>query len=319
MSIAARAQSQPVPRSAAARQRERRRLLMGLLFSSPFWIGFIALTAFPMLASLYLSFTSFDAVNPPVFIGIDNYVAMLDDIGYKQALLNTVVYSVASVPLTVALSVLVAVLLNQKVKLVAGWRSIYYLPSITPVVAYGVLWRWMLSTNYGIINAGLGQVGISPIDWLGDARWILVAFVMTSLWTVGTTMVINLAGLQSIPTELYDAAKVDGAGPLKTFTSITLPMLSPVLFYNVVMGIVGAMQSFSFFIVLTAAAGVWVFSNIGQVYMTYLYQIGWRFFQMGYASAMAWVLFAIILILTLIVVRTSKRWVYYEGEWLTGK
>jgi multiple sugar transport system permease protein len=202
---------------------------------------------------------------------------------------------------------------------VAVWRSIYYLPAVTPIVAYGILWKWMLSTDYGVINAMLGEVGVKPIDWLGDSRWILVAFVMTGLWSIGGAMIVNLAGLQGIPTELYDAAKVDGATGFRTLVSITLPLLSPVVFYNVIMGIVGAMQSFSFFFVLTQGWGNTSFSEIGTVYMTYLYRIGWQSFQMGYASAMAWVLFLIILGLTVLVFRTSRRWVYYEGDFLTGR
>jgi multiple sugar transport system permease protein len=304
---------------AGLRRRQRRRLLSGLLFASPFLIGLFVFTALPMLASMYLSFTSYDALQPPVLIGLDNYLQMPQDDVFIKSLINTVIYAALSVPLNVILGLLVAVLLNQKVRAVAAWRSIYYLPAVTPVVAYGILWKWMLSTDYGVVNAVLGGVGVKPIDWLGDSRWILVAFVMTGLWSIGGAMVINLAGLQGIPTELYDAAKVDGATGFRTLVSITLPLLSPVVFYNVIMGIVGAMQSFSFFFVLTQGWGNTSFSEIGTVYMTYLYRIGWQSFQMGYASAMAWVLFLIILGLTVLVFRTSRRWVYYEGDFLTGR
>lgn len=304
--------------AAARKRRERWRQVKGVLFTSPFWLGFLAFSAIPMVASFYLSFTRYDVLTPPIFFGTRNYLKLFDDPSLVNSLKNTVIYSGLSVPLGVFLGLLLAVLLNQNVKGRSVWRSIYYLPSVTPVVAYALLWKWMLSRDYGVINAALGVVGIQPIDWLGDANWIIIAFVMASLWTIGGGMIINLAGLQSIPTELYDAAKVDGAGRLQTFWKITLPMMSPVLFYNVIMGIVGAMQSFSFFFVITQGWGNTSYTDIGAVYMVHLYRMGFMKFQMGYAAAMAWFLFAIILVLTLIVVRTSRRWVYYESEWLTG-
>jgi multiple sugar transport system permease protein len=304
---------------AGFKRRERRRLLSGLLFSSPFWIGFLLFTAIPMAASVYFSFTNYGVLTAPKWVGLKNYIDLPQDKSWIQALLNTVAYAGIAVPLTVALGLLVAILLNQKVKGIAVWRTIYYLPSITPVVAYAVLWKWMLSRDYGVINGILGVLNIKPIDWLSDPYWIIVAFIMTSLWGVGGTMVINLAGLQSIPTDLSDAAKVDGAGPVQVFRHVTWPMMTPVLFYNVIIGIVGAMQSFTFFFTLTQGWGNISYTDVGAVYMVKLYRVAFQLYRMGYGSAMAWVLFAIILALTLIVVRTSRRWVYYEGEWLTGR
>jgi multiple sugar transport system permease protein len=210
----------------------------------------------------------------------------------------------------------VAVLLNQKVKGVAVWRSIYYLPAVTPVVAYALLWRWMLSKDFGLINAILDNFGISAVNWLGHPRWIMVAFVFAGLWTIGSSMIINLAGLQGIPTDLYDAARVDGASFIQRFRSVTLPMMSPVLFYNVVMGIVGAMQSFSFFFVITQGTGNMQYTDIGAVYMVQLYRVAFMKFRMGYASAMAWFMFFIIVGLTLLVMRVSKNLVYYESGML---
>jgi multiple sugar transport system permease protein len=300
-------------------RRERNRQIRGLLFSSPFWLGFILFTAIPMIASIYFSFTNYSILTVPKWAGLKNYIELPQDPVLLKALINTVVYAGLSVPLSVGLGLLVAILLNQKVRGVATWRTIYYLPSITPVVAYAVLWRWMLSREYGIVNAILAWVGIAPIDWLGNEFWIIVAFVMTGLWSIGGTMIINLAGLQSIPTDLMDAAKVDGAGPASVFRHVTLPMMTPVLFYNVIMGIVGAMQSFSFFYTLTQGNGNTSYTEIGAVYMIYLYRVAFQLYRMGYGSAMAWLLFVIIMGLTLLVVRTSRRWVYYEGEWLTGR
>jgi len=304
---------------AGFKRRERRRLLSGLLFSSPFWLGFILLTAIPMAASVYFSLTNYGVLTAPKWIGLKNYLDLPQDTAWTHALLNTVAYAVLAIPLSVGLGLLVAILLNQKVKGIAVWRTIYYLPSITPIVAYAVLWKWMLSRDYGVINSILGVVGIKAIDWLSDPYWIIVAFVMTSLWGVGGTMVINLAGLQSIPTDLHDAARVDGAGPLQVFLNVTWPMMTPVLFYNLIIGIVGAMQSFTFFFTLTQGWGNISYTDVGAVYMVYLYRVAFQLYRMGYGSAMAWVLFAIILVLTLLVVRTSRRWVYYEGEWITGR
>ena len=304
---------------AGYKRRERRRLLSGLLFSSPFWLGFLLFTVVPMAASVYFSFTNYGVLTAPKWVGIKNYLDLPKDPAWLHALANTVAYAVLAIPLSVGLGLLVAILLNQKAKGIAVWRTIYYLPSITPIVAYAVLWKWMLSRDYGVINAIVGLIGIKPIDWLSDPYWIIIAFVMTSLWGVGGTMVINLAGLQSIPTDLSDAARVDGAGPVQVFLNVTWPMMTPVLFYNLIIGIVGAMQSFTFFFTLTQGWGNVSYTDVGSVYMIYLYRVAFQLYRMGYGSAMAWVLFVIILALTLLVVRTSRRWVYYEGEWITGR
>jgi multiple sugar transport system permease protein len=176
----------------------------------------------------------------------------------------------------------------------------------------------MLNQEYGVMNYLLGLLGIPPLNWLSDEKWMLVAYVLAGMWTVGGAMIINLAGLQSIPTELYDAAKVDGANRWRLFWAVTLPMMSPVLFYNIIMGIVGAMQSFAFFYTLTQGWGNVSYTETGTVYMVHLWRVGFQLFRMGYASAMAWVLFFAIMGLTLLVWRLSGRWVYYESEWLTG-
>ena len=302
--------------AAGRKKRARRRTRTGILFTLPFWIGFLAFYAIPMLASVYLSFTHYDVLTAPRWAGLGNYLTLFKDASHNSALLNTVVYAGLSVPINVVLGLLVAVLLNQKVKGVAVWRSIYYLPAVTPVVAYALLWRWMLSKDFGLINAILDNFGISAVNWLGHPRWIMVAFVFAGLWTIGSSMIINLAGLQGIPTDLYDAARVDGASFIQRFRSVTLPMMSPVLFYNVVMGIVGAMQSFSFFFVITQGTGNMQYTDIGAVYMVQLYRVAFMKFRMGYASAMAWFMFFIIVGLTLLVMRVSKNLVYYESGML---
>lgn len=319
MKVSATAVSKQYAPSVGRGRRERMRLIKGLLFSSPFWIGFLALTAIPMLASMYLSLTHYDALTPPRFRGFGNYLDMLQDPSLVRAFRNTLIYAGLSIPLNTLLGLLTAILLNQKIRGLAVWRSIYYLPAVTPTVAYALLWKWMLNKDYGVINAALRVVGIPPINWLGEENWMLMAYVLQGLWTVGGAMIINLAGLQSIPTDLYDAAKVDGAGRFARFRSVTLPMMSPVLFYNVIMGIVGTLQSFAFFFTLTQGWGLYQsYTEIGTVYMVHLYRVAFQRFRMGYASAMAWVLFIIIMGLTLLVWRASGRFVYYESEWLTG-
>ena len=298
------------------KRRARRRQWMGILFTLPFWLGFLAFFAVPMLVSVYLSFTHYDVLTPPRWAGLDNYRDLFKDPSHNIALVNTIFYAGLSVPINVTLGLLVAILLNQKVKGVGFWRSVYYLPAVTPVVAYALLWRWMLSKDFGLINAILGNVGIPPIPWLGHPQWIMVAFIFAGLWTIGGSMIINLAGLQGIPTDLYDAARVDGARFFQRFRHVTLPMMSPVLFYNVVMGIVGAMQSFSFFFVITQGTGNSQYTDIGAVYMVQLYRVAFMKFRMGSASAMAWLLFFIIIGLTLLVIRVSRRTVYYESDML---
>jgi multiple sugar transport system permease protein len=319
MAVSAPSVAKPYDRMVGIRRRERMRQIRGLLFSSPFWLGFLAFTAFPMIASIYLSLTHYSGLDAPVFRGLGNYVDLIDDPALIRAFRNTVIYAVLSIPLNTLLGLLVAILLNQKTKGLSIWRSIYYLPAIVPAVAYALLWKWMLNKEYGVINFILGLVKIPPVNWLGDEKYLLIAYVMAGLWTVGGAMIINLAGLQSIPTELYDAAKVDGAGKFALFRAVTLPMMSPVLFYNIIMGIVGAMQSFSFFFTLTQGWGNVSYSELGTVYMVHLWRVGFQLFRMGYAAAMAWVLFFIVLGLTLLMFRISGRWVYYESEWITGR
>jgi multiple sugar transport system permease protein len=301
------------------RRRERMRLIKGLLFSGPFWLGVLIFTAGPMAASIYFSFSHYSGLQLPVWRGIGNYVDLTQDPALIKALTNTVIYAAVSIPLNTLMGLLVALLLNQKVRGLSVWRAIYYLPAITPAVAYALLWKWMLNQDYGVINYVLGWFHIPKVNWLGNNTAMLGAYVMAGLWTVGGAMIINLAGLQSIPTDLYDAAKVDGAGRVALFRSVTLPMMSPVLFYNIIMGIVGAMQGFAFFYTLTQGWGNVSYSEIGTVYMVHLYRVAFQLFRLGYASAMAWVLFFIIMGLTLLVFRISGRYVYYESEWLTGR
>lgn len=305
--------------ASARRHRLQKRLGSGMLFCSPFIIGFIALNMIPMVLSLYYSFCRYEITSSPRWIGLQQYQRIFKDPAFYLAIRNTLLYAGLSVPLGIILGLMIALLLNQKISRLGIWRSIYYLPAVAPTVAYALLWRWMLSPQFGIINTALGLIGLPVVDWLGDPNWIIIGFVMASVWACGSGMIIYLAGLQSIPSELYEAAMIDGANAIRRFSAVTLPMISPVLFYNLIMGIVGAMQSFTFMWIIVGGDSLHhVYSELGLTYMLLLYRVAFQFFRMGYASAMAWLLFIIIVALTLIVIQTSRRWVYYEGEWLTG-
>ncbi len=295
-------------------RRELMRNLEGWLWISPWLIGMLIFVVGPMVTSFYWAFTSYDIVNPARWVGLKNYVNLIQDPLVMRSLINTFYFAGVSVPLGLFLGLLLALLVNQNVRGISFWRTIYYLPAITATVAYAQLWRFLLMRDYGLINNVLALVGIQGPNWFSP-RWIIPAFIMMSIWGVGGSMIINLAGLQSIPTELYDAAKVDGAAGWRLLRHITLPMMSPVIFYNLVMGIIGAMQSFTAFFIITSDPGNWgVPSEIGMVYMVYLYRNAFFLFRMGYGSALAWVLFVIILVLTLLVFRSASRWVYYAGE-----
>ncbi len=302
-------------RQAQARwRRDLVRNLEGWAWISPWLIGMVVFIVGPMITSFYWAFTSYDIVNPAKWVGLKNYVNLVQDPLVYKSLVNTFYFAGVSVPLGLFLGLLLALLVNQNVRGISFWRTVYYLPAITATVAYAQLWRFLLMRDYGLVNNVLAMFGIQGPNWFSP-RWIIPAFIMMSIWGVGGSMIINLAGLQSIPTELYDAAKVDGASGWRLLRHITLPMMSPVIFYNLVMGIIGAMQSFTTFFIITSDPGNWgVPSEIGMVYMVYLYRNAFFLFRMGYGSALAWVLFVIILGLTLLVFRSASRWVYYAGE-----
>ena len=307
------------PGSAAAtiRSRSRSRLrartreaIHGYIFMSPAILGLLIFLLGPIVVSLYLSFTRYDLLTSAEWIGFENYVTMFKDPLFWQALKVSAIYSVASVPLGLALALVAAVLLDQKLRGIAIFRSIYYLPTVISGVGVAMLWRWMFNSQYGVINVLLGYVGINGPSWITDERWALPALIVASLWGIGGTMLIFLAGLQGIPGELYEAAEIDGAGRLRQFLAITLPMISHVTFFNLVLGIIGALQNFTDAFVMTGGG-----PNNATLYLTlYLYRNAFQYLNMGFASAVAWVLFLIVLALTLAVFRSSPLWVFYENE-----
>jgi multiple sugar transport system permease protein len=273
-------------------------------------LGFILLTAGPMLASIYLSFTSYDLLQSPRWVGLRNFQRLLtDDERVRNSLKVTTIFAGISVPLNLFLGLCLALILNQRIKLLGLWRTVYYLPALVPAAAMGLLWRFLLDDRNGFVNRLLAEIGISGPRWLSDRDWVVPAFVIMSIWGVGVPMVINLAGLQNIPASLYEAAEIDGATSWQKLWGITLPLLSPVIFFNLVMGVIGALQSFTVFYVVTGGGP----RHSSETLMLYLYENAFKFLRMGYASALAWVLFFYILVLTLIVYKFSNRWVYYES------
>jgi multiple sugar transport system permease protein len=283
----------------------------GYLFISPWIVGFILFTAGPVVASLGLSFYQWSLIRPPRFVGLENYVTMFtNDPLFWQSLRVTLLYVAVAVPLQIAFALFLAILLNQKVRAIPVFRTIFYLPSVVSGVAIAVLWLWLYQPELGLINDLLSKVGIDGPAWLISKQWALPAIIGASLWTVGGTMIIFLAGLQDMPQHLYEAAALDGAGEWAKFRHVTLPMLSPVIFFNLVLGLIAAFRMFELPLVMTRGGPI----NATMFYALYLYLSAFKFLKMGYAAALAWVLFIIIMIVTGLQLKLARRWVYYEFE-----
>lgn len=290
---------------------QRREAIEGYLWISPWIIGFLVFSLGPIIASAYLSFTEYKIAGTAEWIGFENYrQAFFVDKQFWPSLSRTVYYSVAVVALGVSLSLIAAILLNQNIKGRAFFRALYYLPSLTPVVALAILWRWLLQPQVGLVNTMLNQVGISGPGWLTDRDWAIPALIMVALWASigGGRMIIFLAGLQGVPKELYESAEIDGANAIQRFFNITLPLISPVILFNLILGVIGSFSVFSVAYIATEGGP----NYATWFYMLHLYYNAFSYFQMGYASALAWIFFVIIFILSFIQIRLSKRWVYYE-------
>ncbi len=278
-------------------------------FIMPWLVGFLLFTAGPMIASVIISFTRWELLQAPEWVGAMNWTNMVVDPLFWQSLKVTLYFTLLSVPTGLVISFLLALLMNADVKGIALFRTIYYLPSIVSGVAVALLWQWILNPKFGLLNFLLGLVGITGPQWLFSKQWVIPAFVIMGLWGVGGSMIIYLAGLQSIPTELYEAVSLDGAGFWRKIWSVTLPMMSPVVLFNLVMGMIGSMQVFTQGYVMTQGGP----NNASLFYVLYLYRNAFQYFQMGYASALAWVLFAIIALLTALIFRTAQDRVYYQA------
>jgi len=285
-----------------------RRNVVGYIFIAPFVLGFLFWFLIPALTSLWLVFQKWNMIAPPEFIGLGNFKKLLTDRLFWQALKVTTVYSAIAVPLGMVLAFLLAMLMNSKVRGITVFRTIYYLPSIVPAVSNAVLWAWILNSDFGLLNALLHVFGVRRILWLQDPDWALPALVLMSLWSLGGGMVIYLAGLQGIPNEFYEAAEIDGAGGWAKLWHVTLPLMSPVIFFNLVMSIIGTFQIFTAGYLITNGGP----QNATLFYVLYLWRNAFLYLNMGYAAALAWVLFIIIIGLTALVFKGIGSRVYYE-------
>ncbi|MCO5731438.1 carbohydrate ABC transporter permease [Rhizobium sp. SSA_523] len=284
---------------------------LGLIYLSPYIIGLMIFTALPFAASFYLSFTDYNLMSAPVFTGLDNYWKLFTgDRTFRKSLWVTLVYVFTTVPLKLAFALFIAVILNYKLKFINFFRTAFYVPSILGgSIAIAVMWRYLFA-DVGIVNMALQAIGLEPVNWFGDPGNALFTITLLRLWQFGSAMVIFLAALQSIDKSLYEAASIDGAGKLSTFWHITMPLITPVIFFNLIMQMVQAFQEFN---------GPYIITQGGPLKSTYLlplyiYEEAFKRFDMGYASAIAWVLFVIIMVLTVIAFWSSRHWVYYAGD-----
>lgn len=284
--------------------------LVGYLFFSPWLVGIVLFNIWPILSAVYYSFTEYSVLQAPKWVGLRNYHEMfyVDELFWK-AVYNTLYYAIFSVPLGLIFAIALAMLLNYRVWGLTFFRATFFLPSIVPGVAAAVVWAWILNPEYGLINDLLGRLGLPGPPWLTSDVWSKPAFILMSLWGIGSTTIIFLAALQDVPQHLYEAAEIDGANLFQRARYVTIPMLTPAIFFNLIMGVIGALQIFTQVYVISDGGPLW--STL--FYVFYLYRQGFQYFNMGYASALSLVLFVITLIFTLILLLTSRRWVYYEG------
>lgn len=287
-----------------------KRFLTMLAFISPWILGFLAFFVYPLLLSLYYSFTEYNLLQPPKWVGLQNYSNLTEDTHYQNAVGNTVYFVAFSVPLGVLTAFIIAFLLNQQLRLRVLLRMIFYIPIVVPISATAILWMWIFNSNWGLLNNLLALIGIQGPSWLGSPSWSKPSLIIMQLWLVGGSVLIFLAALQDVPRALYDAAMVDGANAIRRVWHVTIPMVTPAILFSLLTGLIAAFQTF---------ANAWIMTRGGPIrstefYVLYLYDNGFRFFRMGYASAMAWILFGVVVVVTVILFRTSARWVYYGGE-----
>lgn len=296
-----------------ALKRSHKQFWLGLAFASPFIIGFLFLTVIPFLQSLYFSFTEYDIFTPPKWIGLDNYIKIFHDESFYKALSNTFYMAFIAVPITLVANLLIALLLNMKVKGIAFYRTIYYLPTVVPAIATSILWLWILNPDMGILNTFLRKVGLPDPAWLLDPSFTKPSLIIMGLFASGGGALIYLAALQGIPKEFYEAAEIDGANWWHKLRYIILPALSPVTLFQLIMGLIGAFQIFTESFILTGGALGGPDQSM-LFYAVYLYNEAFANLNMGYASALAWILFVIVVLITVVIFKTSLRWVYYGGE-----
>ncbi len=288
----------------------RKNTAKGLLFALPWIIGFLAFTAYPIAASLYYSFTEYVGIGTPKWIGSENYSALFNDELFWTSLYNTLYYTCLAVPIGFVIALGLALLLNLDLKEIGLYRTLIYIPYVLPAVAVSFIWLWMLNPYFGLVNLLLDRVfGIQGPGWFSDPKWSKLSFVMLAQWGAGGSAIIFLSALKDVPRELLESAEIDGAGWGAKFRNITLPMISPVILYHLIVALFGAFQIFTTAYIATNGGP----ANSTLFYVLYLYRNAFQYGRMGYASAMAWILFTIVLIATVIIFKTSARWVFYRG------
>jgi len=320
-------QTLPKPRTRRLRilpegKMERKEALWFWFFISPWAIGFLVFTLGPIVASAYLSLTRYNLSSSPVFVGFDNYANLATDRIFWKSLQVTAYYTFLAVPLGICLSLALAVLLNQKIPFVGVFRTLYYLPSLLGAsVAVVLLFQWLFNSQFGIVNylirATVGPDGVIPLGivgpkWFESPNWTVPTLVIMSLWGFGGSMLVYLSALQGVPTQLYEAATIDGAGRIRQFFHVTLPMISPVILFTLITGIIGSFQVFTPAYIVSNGSGSPAYSLM--FYVLYLFNNAFRTYRMGVANAQAWILFIIVMLMTLLLFRLSRRFVYYESD-----
>jgi multiple sugar transport system permease protein len=298
-----------LPRRGLSRQ-ERRRLLTGLAFISPWIVGFLVFILYPIVISFYYGFTDFSLFTSPTWVGLKNYQQLITfDDKFLLSLYNTIYFTLLVIPASIVLALAMAIVLNIGLRGVSIYRAIFFMPTIVPAVASAVVWGWILNPRWGLINGFLQLLGISGPPWLTSPAWAKPSLVLVTLWAIGSDMIIYLAALQDIPQVYYEAAVLDGANNWQKTRHVTLPLLTPVIFFHLVNGTIWAFQYFTIAFVMTDGGP----ANATLFYSLYLYRNAFEYLKMGYASAMAWILFIVVMAATLIILRSSKGWVHYEG------
>lgn len=294
----------------AAKRRRAQRTLAGYFFISPGLLGLALFLVGPLIYSLWLSLTEWDIISPPVFVGLENFrTAFLDDKLFWVSLYVTIRYTLVAVPLTLVAALAAALLLDLNIRGISGFRAIYYLPAMTPAVASVVLWRWIFNSEFGLLNYILDFVGLPKVEWLISADVVMYSFWIMALWSIGPMMIIFLAGLHGVPRTLYEAAEVDGANAWRKLWAVTIPQLSPVILFNLVIGLINTFQVFTAGYLLTAGGP----KNATLFYVLYTYRNAFEWLKMGYAASLSWVLFAIVMVMTIFIFRSLGRAVHYEA------
>ena len=304
--------SSPAPAATITRSRRRHRTRLGLLFVSPWILGFLAFYFYPFFATLYYSFTTFTGVGNPKVTGLANYTALFHDGLFRTALFNTFYYTAFEVPLSTIVAIGLAMLLNMDVRGRAFYRTLFYIPSIVPIVASSIIFVWIFQPSFGLVNSLLLGFHIHGPAWFFSIAWSKPSFILLGLWGLGQPMVIYLAALQGVPKEMYEVAALEGAGPFQRLRYVTLPMISPVILFNVVLALVLSIQYFTQAQIIENPAGSPGTSTM--FFVIYYYQQAFTYLHLGYASAMAFLLFVLVMIITVVLLRSSSGWVYYESE-----